>query len=137
MQRSIHVLPVDRHNWIVREEGGRELGHHPSQDAAQPSDTSWHASAGLNCLFATPPERCRSDHDRPELVGSHLWTLTDRTAILVQLVFAHAEKGWPHPPTLFLMTWTLEAFPYRYARRAAGESQTAVRAGSLSWSAKG
>jgi uncharacterized protein DUF2188 len=33
--RAIHVLAVDASDWIVKEEGGRELGHYPSKEAAQ------------------------------------------------------------------------------------------------------
>ena len=35
MQKPIHVLPGEHGDWIVREDGGRELGHYPSQDAAK------------------------------------------------------------------------------------------------------
>ena len=35
MQQAIHVFHVDDADWIVKEEGGRELGHYPSKDAAQ------------------------------------------------------------------------------------------------------
>jgi hypothetical protein len=35
VQRAIHVLPVNASDWIVKEDGGRELGHYPSKDAAQ------------------------------------------------------------------------------------------------------
>jgi hypothetical protein len=34
MQKPIHVVPGEHNDWIVREDGGRELGHYPSQDAA-------------------------------------------------------------------------------------------------------
>jgi hypothetical protein len=32
---AIHVVPGEHGDWIVREDGGRELGHYPSQDAAK------------------------------------------------------------------------------------------------------
>ena len=32
---TIHVLPGQHGDWIVREEGGRELGHYPSRQAAE------------------------------------------------------------------------------------------------------
>jgi hypothetical protein len=32
---AIHVLPTQHDDWIVREEGGRELGHYPSRQAAE------------------------------------------------------------------------------------------------------
>jgi hypothetical protein len=32
---AIHVLPTQHDGWIVREEGGRELGHYPSRQAAE------------------------------------------------------------------------------------------------------
>lgn len=32
--RSIHIVPVSPDDWMVREEGGRELGHYPSQQDA-------------------------------------------------------------------------------------------------------
>jgi hypothetical protein len=31
---SIHVMPGENDDWIVREAGGRELGHYPTQEAA-------------------------------------------------------------------------------------------------------
>jgi hypothetical protein len=31
----IHVLPGQHDDWIVREDGGRELGHYPTRDAAE------------------------------------------------------------------------------------------------------
>jgi Uncharacterized protein conserved in bacteria (DUF2188) len=34
MARSIHIVPVSPEDWMVREEGGRELGHYPSQQDA-------------------------------------------------------------------------------------------------------
>ena len=35
MQRAIHVVSVEASDWVVKEEGGRELGRYPSKDAAQ------------------------------------------------------------------------------------------------------
>jgi hypothetical protein len=35
VQRAIHVVSVEASDWVVKEEGGRELGHYPSKDAAQ------------------------------------------------------------------------------------------------------
>jgi hypothetical protein len=32
---AIHVEPDKHGDWIVREDGGRELGHYPTQDAAK------------------------------------------------------------------------------------------------------
>lgn len=32
--RPIHVLPGEHGDWIVREDGGRKLGHYPTKDAA-------------------------------------------------------------------------------------------------------
>ena len=34
-ERAIHVLPGEQDDWIVREEGGRELGHYASKREAQ------------------------------------------------------------------------------------------------------
>ena len=31
----IHVLPGEHDDWVVREEGGRELGHYPTAKAAE------------------------------------------------------------------------------------------------------
>ncbi len=35
MQRSLHVAPGDHDDWVVREEGGRELGHYPTRQEAE------------------------------------------------------------------------------------------------------
>lgn len=35
MKPPIHVVPGDHQDWIVREDGGRELGHYATQDAAK------------------------------------------------------------------------------------------------------
>ena len=35
MPRAIHVFAIDASDWIVKEEGGRELGHYPSKETAQ------------------------------------------------------------------------------------------------------
>jgi Uncharacterized protein conserved in bacteria (DUF2188) len=32
---AIHVVPGEHGDWIVREDGGRELGHYPTQHAAK------------------------------------------------------------------------------------------------------
>jgi len=33
--QAIHVLPGEHRDWIVREDGGRELGHYPTREAAE------------------------------------------------------------------------------------------------------
>jgi hypothetical protein len=35
MPRAIDVQPGDHDDWVVSEEGGRELGHYPSRKAAE------------------------------------------------------------------------------------------------------
>ncbi|HZT47362.1 MAG TPA: DUF2188 domain-containing protein [Hyphomicrobiaceae bacterium] len=35
MRRGLHVAPGDHDDWIVREDGGRELGHYPTQQEAE------------------------------------------------------------------------------------------------------
>ena len=35
MKRTIHVVPGAHQDWIVKEEGGRELGHYPSKESAK------------------------------------------------------------------------------------------------------
>ena len=35
LKRSIHVVPGEHGDWIVREDGGRELGHYPTPEAAK------------------------------------------------------------------------------------------------------
>ena len=32
--KSIHVVPLSPDDWMVREDGGRELGHYPSEQEA-------------------------------------------------------------------------------------------------------
>ena len=32
--KSIQIVPVSADDWMVREEGGRELGHYPSEQEA-------------------------------------------------------------------------------------------------------
>lgn len=34
--KAIHLAPGGLEDWIVREEGGRELGHYPTKEAALP-----------------------------------------------------------------------------------------------------
>jgi Uncharacterized protein conserved in bacteria (DUF2188) len=34
-QKAIHVLSDGEHDWVVREEGGREFGHYPTRQAAE------------------------------------------------------------------------------------------------------
>jgi uncharacterized protein DUF2188 len=35
MQHGVHVLPSDHHDWIVKEEGGRELDHYTTKSEAE------------------------------------------------------------------------------------------------------
>jgi uncharacterized protein DUF2188 len=32
---NIHVAPIDAKDWVVKEDGGREYGHYPSQQDAE------------------------------------------------------------------------------------------------------
>lgn len=35
MPGTVHVLPGEQDDWVVKEEGGRELGHYPDRPAAE------------------------------------------------------------------------------------------------------
>ena len=35
MPHGVHVLPSDHQDWVVKEEGGRELGHYPTKSEAE------------------------------------------------------------------------------------------------------
>lgn len=39
-ERDIHVIPNGGHDWFVKEEGGRELGHYPTLGAAEAVSTA-------------------------------------------------------------------------------------------------
>jgi calcineurin-like phosphoesterase family protein len=35
MPHGVHVLQVDHDDWVVKQEGGRELGHYPDRSQAE------------------------------------------------------------------------------------------------------
>jgi uncharacterized protein DUF2188 len=35
MSHGVHILPGDHKDWVVKEEGGRELGHYPTEFEAE------------------------------------------------------------------------------------------------------
>lgn len=53
MQKPIHVVPGEHGDWIVREDGGREFSHYPSQDCRQ----SGGSEVGTQALVAGARER--------------------------------------------------------------------------------
>lgn len=48
-ERTIDVLPSDHDDWVVREDGGRELGHYPRARRRKRLPTNLRESAGWRC----------------------------------------------------------------------------------------
>ena len=66
MPRAIHVLAVDVSDWIVKEEGGRELGHYPSREAAQAVAYKVARKRKVDLLITIAAGNSRSSCGRPK-----------------------------------------------------------------------
>jgi hypothetical protein len=63
-KRVIRVTRINTADWVVREEGGRELGHYPNQQEALSVGRKLARKRGVELIVEESPGKVRTERPR-------------------------------------------------------------------------